>query len=254
VIVSTEEFNEVMDFPEEYGLYRGAAMGDEEVLRAMELGWIKVWTPGEDYNVLDYIDADNIDFRLGKDFWQYHPSEVSRLTIGEHIQPIQDHDILTYTYKLPGEEFIFFPNNLVLAMTVEHISLSNVIRGQFDGRSLAARLGLSNHQAAGHFHPGFTGPMMAEISNANILHGGVRVHDRIGSMTFSMLGSPSTRPRTQKENSESKADNQQGPFGFWDPKWDEEREKVIGRSSREKLDDQGSISAEELYDELKRVL
>lgn len=223
VIVTKDEFTDIMAQQEKYGLYRGTNMSDEEILRAMEIGWIKVWNPNTEFDLLKAIQGGGVDFSLGSDFWHYRQHAISRLTIGEHIESIRNFELLEYTYKLPKEEFVFYPNTIVLALTNECVSLSNALYGQFDGKSLAARLGLSEHQNAGHFDPGFSGKAIVEISNTNVLHLGLRVNDGVGSMTFHMYGSPSTRPRTQKIDSESMAQNQIAPFGFWDPKWDEVR-------------------------------
>lgn len=230
VIVTKEEFDEVMSNPDEYGLYRGTNMSDEEILRAMELGWIKIWNTNGKFNLLNRIQDGGVDFTLGPDFWHYRQHEISRLTIGEHVEPIRRLGLLEYTYKLAGEEFVFYPGTIVLALTNEGISLSNTLYGRFDGRSTAARLGLSNHQTAGYFGAGFSGRGVLEMSNVNTLHVGLRVNEGVGFMTFHMFGSPSTRPRTQKLDSGSFSQNQVSPFGSWDEKWTRIREETIGKA------------------------
>ena len=253
VIVTKEEFEEVMAQPEIYGLYRGADMSDEEILRAMELGWIKIGAPDGGFNIIDQIQPASVDLRLGQNFWHYGQNAISRLTIGEHLAPLRDLELLHYTYKIPGEEFVFFPSTIVLATTQEWVSLSNALHGKFDGRSLAARLGLSSHQTAGHFEPGFVGAIMMEISNVNILHIGLRANERIGSMTFSMFGSPSTRPRTHKLD-RNVVQEQVSPFGFWDPGWDEVKRKRIEELSREATKGfLNSFSQEERYNRIYRA-
>ncbi len=236
MIVSKDEFEEVMAQPKKFGLYRGADMGDEEILRAMEIGWIKIWAPDGEFDLLNHIDSADVDFRLGQDFWHYTQNAIDHLTIGNHIEPIRDLELLVYTYKMPGQDYITYPGTITLAKTREHISLANTLHARFDGKSLAARLGLSNHQTAGHFHPGYSGAPMMEWSNGNQLFIHIKAHDKAGSMTFSMLGSPSTRPRNLKTNSESFAQNQEGPFGFWDPKWDQVRERAILQHSQRLLE------------------
>lgn len=230
LILSPEEYEDILI---EYGLRRGSRLSDVGILKAMEAGLIKIWDLEGGFDLEKQIQASSIDLRLGHDFWFYKSHQISRLTMGKHLDPIQNLEdgLLEYSYKLDGEEFVFHPGGLVLALIQEGITLSNVAIGILDGRSLAGRLGLSNHQTAGNFEPGFSGRMVLEISNTNSLDIAVPIFERIGSISFMLLDQPSTRPRTFKRDSQSKADHQISPFGFWKPEWDQQRRKVLSKKN-----------------------
>lgn len=66
--------------------------------------------------------------------------------------------------KIKGDSFVLYPNNFVLASTVEYIALPNDIAAFVQGRSSIGRLGL-NVQDAGFGDPGFCGEITLELYN-----------------------------------------------------------------------------------------
>lgn len=223
LILDNQEYTEIL---EEHQLYRGTNLSDEGILRCMEAGLIKIKDPDKPVNILKAIQSCSLDMNLGSEFWHYRQHEISRLTLDQHRQDIEELELLEYNYKNPGSIFVFHPNSLVLAFTQEMVSLSNVIKGSFDGRSKAGRLGISNHQTAGLIQPGFAGQIMMEFSNTNALDIALPVGCGIASLSFSLLDRPSTRPEAFSQTSESKAFMQTGPFGFRLESWDRERSKA----------------------------
>ena len=234
LMFSPEEYEDILI---EYGLRRGTRLSDVGILKAMEAGLIKIWDPDGNFDLEKAIQPCYVDLRLGKDFWFYKSHQISRLTLGKHLEPIQNiagEGLLEYSYKLEGDEFVFHPGGLVLALLQEGLAVSNCAVGTLDGRSLAGRLGLSNHQTAGTFEPGFSGRMVLEISNTNNLDIAVPILERIGAISFMLLDQPSTRPRNFKsdKDSQSKANNQISPFGFWLPEWDNIRKKSLAQKAK----------------------
>lgn len=225
-VLSPEEYDDILS---RFGLYRGTRLSDVGILKAMEAGLIKIWSNSGYFDLLKQIQSSCVDLTLGNEFWHYKQHCISRLTLGKHQEAIKEYKLIDYNYKLHGDEFVFHPGSLVLSLTDEIVSVSNVVVGSFDGRSLAARLGLSNHQTAGLFHAGFCGRAMMEISNSNYIDIAVPIGERIGSMIFTLLDQPSTRPECLKTDSQSNAFKQTGPFGFRFEEWDVEKQEVIAQ-------------------------
>ena len=68
--------------------------------------------------------------------------------------------------KIKGDTFILYPNNFVLATTIEYISLPDNLTAEVQGRSSIGRLGL-NVQNAGWVDPGFCGEITLELFNSS---------------------------------------------------------------------------------------
>ena len=58
------------------------------------------------------------------------------------------------------------PGRFALAWTREHITLPNFLAARVEGRSTAARVGLSVHQSAPTVHSTFSGRLQLEMTNA----------------------------------------------------------------------------------------
>lgn len=208
---------------EDHGL-RPGELSDVGILKLMELGLIKVW--GEGFNLMYQIQACNLDLRIDNNFFTYRKHRNSMLPHDIDPAAMARKRLLDYDYVPDGQEFTFYQGKLVLAYTREEIALSNAVVARFDGKSKQARRGLSTHQTASIIHPGFVGPIMMELSNTNELDLPFCVPDQIGSLTFSLLSSPSSRPRNLG-SSHMWTHMQRGPFGYWDPSWDNIRAKAL---------------------------
>lgn len=222
LILTEEEYEDLL---QRHRLHRGQ-LSDVGILKAMELGLIKVWTEDGNYNPVDFIESNNLDVTLGNEFWFYRPHEISRLTLGKHLEAIKALDLLVYNYKADGDVFTFHPNTLVLALTREVVSLSNVVTADFDGKSVPARLGLSSHQTAGQIHSGFCGQITLELSNALSLDVAVPVGKSVSSLKFNLIAEPSSRPRSSAQG-KSWNHLQSSPFGYRLPEWEEIKRNVV---------------------------
>ncbi len=65
--------------------------------------------------------------------------------------------------------FLLEPQQLVLGMTYESVSIPLDLIGLVEGRTTYARVGLSMHQTAPWIQPGWNGPIVLEIINSGPL-------------------------------------------------------------------------------------
>lgn len=74
-------------------------------------------------------------------------------------------DYKRYTKKLVTNNIVIRPQETILAVTREHITLPDNIAGRLEGRTRFARLGVLIHISAGLIHPGVSGKQVLEITN-----------------------------------------------------------------------------------------
>lgn len=124
----------------------------------------------------DQVGAVSIDLRLGYDFL------VSVLTRRPAIEPhpLEDqkkrgiHSYFQETRRRLGERFILYPHQVVLATTVEYLSLPVDIYADISIRSSYGRLGIG---VSTMMQPGWRGAIPLEIFN----HGNTPVEVVVGS-------------------------------------------------------------------------
>lgn len=88
--------------------------------------------------------------------------------------------------------FLFAPNRLVLAYTLEYVEMPNYLAARVEGRSSLARLGISIHQTAPTVHATFEGQLRLEMSNSGPYACRLHPGQRICQLVIERLGSPST--------------------------------------------------------------
>ena len=113
---------------------------------------------------------------------------------GSYISPTQPVEA-----KMMGEwnlDFpeLLYPYDLLLASTLEKITLNDSIVARIEGKSSLARLGIAVHVTGGFIDCGWSGNITLEIVNFNpnavILHTGMK----IAQISFMRLSSPAERP------------------------------------------------------------
>lgn len=106
----------------------------------------------------DQIGQASIDLRLGNIF------KVSRQTREGFIDISKDNieKFFDTSYRDFGEDFILYPNQLVLANTFEFIKLPNNIMSNIYTRSSINRLGVKISSIA---QPGYSGTLTLELIN-----------------------------------------------------------------------------------------
>lgn len=195
-------------------------LSDRDIKAALAEGKIKI-------EPADGIDArigpDGVDFRLGFTFLVFERNKQAYIdtrrseTAKGMTRPI--------TVKA-GEPFIIHPHELVLATTLERVSISNDLLGRLEGRSSLGRLGIIVHSTASVFHPGWDGTATMELGNLGVMPVALYPRMRICSFTFERLSSPAERPYG---SGKSKYQGQTGPLesGVWEELDDELAEEKL---------------------------
>ena len=105
----------------------------------------------------------SVDLRLGHQFTLYRKDiKGITLSVAEGLGSLGDLNLWVTEEK---NSFDLAPGELVLALTHEFITVPNNLIGLVEGRSTYARVGLSMHQTAPWIQPGWSGPIVLEISN-----------------------------------------------------------------------------------------
>jgi len=127
-----------------------------------------------------------VDLRLGTWFLTLRPARMPYLGIGS----ISEARATKTHYVKFGESYYLHPNNFALGVTLEWLKLPKDLAGYVVGKSSWGRRGLIIATATG-VHPGFTGCLTLELTNAGempiLLEPGMRVcqlflHSTIGDL------------------------------------------------------------------------
>ena len=176
-------------------------LSDVDFLAAFESGELKI-SPTPDFET--QLGACSLDLRLGTEFRVFERTRTPMIDPRGQI----NWDEFTRVITIPEDEpFIMHPQELVLAATIEEISLPADMLGRLEGRSSLGRLGIIVHGTAPMFFPGFTGRCVMELGNIGPMPVALYPGMRICSMTFEKISSPSSRPYKGKYS------GQQGPVG-----------------------------------------
>lgn len=138
------------------------------IKEALAAGEIKTTPPLSE----DQINVASIDLTLGDDFWLYEKQT-------EPVPLKATTNYLDITQHVQLQELEIKPQETVLGITKEKISLPGNICGWLEGRSRFARLGLLIHISAGFIQPGVDNHQVLEITNLSpnvlTLHAGERI-------------------------------------------------------------------------------
>ena len=140
----------------------------------------------------------SVDLRLGFSFTVLRKDlpEV-RVSVADGLQTLGAADFWRTRELKPKdalgkvETFTIEPNEFVLAMTHERVTIPHDMIALIEGRSTYARVGLSIHQTAPWIQPGWDGKITLE----NMNHGPLKIDlmplkDRPCQLTFFTLSSP----------------------------------------------------------------
>jgi deoxycytidine triphosphate deaminase len=94
-----------------------------------------------------------------------------------------------------GERFVLHPNELVLASTLEYVSLPSDLSAQVVTRSSYGRLGLITATAV-QVHPYFHGCLTLELLNLGLVPLELMPGERIAQLVFMRVTPPAPAPRT----------------------------------------------------------
>jgi len=172
-------------------------LSHEDLVTAIESGEIGFDPPIDPGT---QIGEASVDLRLGYQFTRYREDlgDISisvadgLKTLGQlnawNTKELKDTDELGYP-----ETFELKPDNLILGITLESISVPRSMIALIEGRSTYARVGLSMHQTAPWIQPGWNGPIILEMTN----HGPLTIKlrpkvDRPCQVTFFRLSNEVT--------------------------------------------------------------
>ncbi len=183
-------------------------LSDRDIRSHLEDGKIKI-APADGLD--KRIGPDGIDCRLGNTFLVFERNKQA------YIDPRKRATAEGTTRQIDiknGEPFIIHPHELVLATTLERITISNDLLGRLEGRSSLGRLGIIVHSTASIFHPGWDGTATMELGNLGVMPVALYPRMRICMFTFERMSSPVDRPYGTDG---SKYQGQQGPLpsGVW---------------------------------------
>ncbi len=133
-----------------------AILTRNEIKKAIDQGLIKI----EPLDV-SQIGAGSVDLTLGNEFriFKRHRGIF-------HIRDDSNFEDLTEFISLQGEDTIIIkPQEMILGITREKITLAENYCGWLEGRSRFARFGLAIHVTAGFMHPGISNHQVLEIVN-----------------------------------------------------------------------------------------
>jgi len=150
--------------------------------------------------VIDPIDPQKqiqpacVDMRLGSEF------KIFRYISEPFIDPKNPKEY-TQNHDTGGKPFVLHPNEFVLGITKERITLPDDIAAYVDGRSSLGRLGITAHITSGWIDPGFSGKLVLEISNLGKMPVTLYPGMRICKLLLFRLSSPSETPYGRRKDS-----------------------------------------------------
>ncbi len=209
-------------------------LSDRDIRNALEAGKIKI-KPSD--GLENRIGPDGIDMRLGTTFLVFERNKQAFIDMRE---PSTAKGMTRQIDIEQGEPFIIHPNELVLATTLERLTIGNDLLGRLEGRSSLGRLGIIVHSTASIFHPGWDGTATMELGNLGVMPVALYPRMRICMFTFERMSSPVENPYGSKTN---KYQGQTGPLPshLWDELDEELREEELrkGRQAGLFVKDEG---------------
>jgi dCTP deaminase len=190
--------------------YEPLILSSADILAAIKAGAIKVSPMA---GIEKRLGPGSVDFRLGQTFIVFERNQQPYL---DPYKPATARGS-TRTIRLKrGESFTIHPGELVLAGTIERLTLGPGIMGRLEGRSSLGRLGIIVHSTASIFHPGWDGNPVMELGNLGVMP--VKLHPsmRICQFTFEPLSSSEGRPYGSSPADKYSGQGAPVPSRIWD--------------------------------------
>jgi dCTP deaminase len=163
-------------------------LSDKDIKKYIKEGKIKI---NPKPNFKEQLSSASLDLRLGNEFRIFEDTKYPFIDVRD---PKTFQNITRLVKLKDSEPIIFQPNQFILAITLEEISLPDNISVRIDGKSSLGRLGVIVHSTAGHIDPGFQGRVTLEMSNIGNLPILLYPKMRICQIVFQELSSSSETP------------------------------------------------------------
>jgi len=153
------------------------------------------------------IQPASIDLRLSHDDMVV-PVPDDGVAFDPHVEDGQVEPLAS----TPSDYFILPPQTLVLAATLEEVTIPPNLVGRVEGRSSIGRLGVEVHATAGFCDPGFVGDITLELFNKH-QNTPVRLYAGMYICQLALTQTTSPAERPYGDRSDSKYQGQGGPTG-----------------------------------------
>jgi len=171
-----------------------AILTRQEILKEIRSGNLRI-----DPFFENMVGPGSVDLSLGNVFRTFKKMHnIYDVTDNANFNDVTD--LLTIG---DNERFVLMPQETVLGITRERITLPPYLCGWLEGRSRFARLGMMVHITAGFMQPGIDNHQVLEISNVSsvplALHPGTRIcqfifEKTVGEAKYSGIFSRQSRP------------------------------------------------------------
>ena len=155
------------------------------------------------------ISKAAVDLRLGNIFVRFHEAKgyIPAIQMDSSIWGSKD---LWTTIQSASTDVQ--PGELVLAPTSERLKLPGDLMGFVEGRSSYARIGLGVHMTAPKIDPGFTGPIILELTNLGTYPIRLRENESVSQLILFRVDPPLTREELAEEAGKATWQHQTGPI------------------------------------------
>ena len=206
------------------------------IVAAMKEGSIKI---APSAGIDKRLGPGSVDFRLSQTFIVFERNQQPYL---DPYRPATARGS-TRTIRLKrGQSFTIHPGELVLAGTIERLSLGPGILGRLEGRSSLGRLGIIVHSTASIFHPGWDGHPVMELGNLGVMPVMLHPSMRICQFTFEPLSSTEDRPYGSSPDDKYAGQGGPTPSRIWEEATGQikEEEEFFGRQIEMLAPEEGS--------------
>lgn len=161
---------------------------------------------------VERISGISVDLRLNNKFRVFADYTAPYIDLSGPRQEVETliDKVMGNAIEIPADgAFFLHPGELVLAATLESVSIPDNLVGWLDGRSSLARLGLMVHVTAHRIDPGWSGQIVLECFNSGKLPLALRPYMVICAISFERLSNAARRPYNKRDN--AKYRDQIGP-------------------------------------------
>jgi len=160
---------------------------DDDITRAITTGRLAI-NPYEP----QLLQPSSIDVRLDRHLLVWPAVDPDMWAPGDIVDPAEPQPMRPV--DMGDGSYLMHPGQMLLASTVERITLDATLAARVEGKSSVGRLGLAVHVTAGFIDPGFSGFVTLELVNHNPRPLRIHAGMRIGQLCVFQLSGPARTP------------------------------------------------------------